>query len=813
LGILSGAISMYAQTWVQKASLPSSYSVYYPYFFSISGKLYVCGGWANGTQYNNLYEYDPVANTWTAKASIPQTCYGGASFSINNEGYIVAGNSSSGLSPNVYMYDPPTNTWTQKNDFPGTPRQNTEGFTANGKGYIFAGFIGGSTVTNDMWEYDPIADSWTQKANVPGNNRNGPTAFVVNHQAYVGLGCDVNSITDYPDMYLFDPVGNTYTAVASIPSPRDVPAHFVIGSVAYIGLGYLNSNTVLKDFYKFEPAANTWTQITNFGGPARGWCFSDTIGGKPYVGSGADLNNSIFYNDNWTWAVDTCAFRIKLGDDTTICSGASITLTDTMSNATFLWGTGATSSSISVSTPGSYWLQVTQNGCTKADTINVSVTDPPAPFNLGNDTSYCGSFSRILSTAITSTLWSTGVTAASITINSPGTYWAQITNSCGSVADTIKISDNPIPVVNLGNDTNLCNNAPLTLHATTANAAYQWQSGTTDSTLVVSTSGIYWVNVTVNGCTKRDSIVVSYIATLIFNIGNDTSYCGSFSRTLTAGVAHTIWSTGDTATYITVDSPGTYWGSIIACNDTLSDTITIAEKPVPIVNLGNDTTLCQGNEVMLNAGNSGAAYLWQDSTTLQIYTVTTAGIYQVDVTAANGCTAVDSINITYISEPQPFSIGSDTTVCADSFIVLNAYQSGTMYIWNTGDTTASIITNQTGQYQVIDTNICGSAQAEVTVTFMECTCKTAIPTAFTPNGDGRNDAFGVVTSCPLQNFLFDIYNRWGQKIFESNSISTKWDGTYKGREQPIGVYVWFVHYTDPYTNNANSQSGNVTLLR
>jgi gliding motility-associated-like protein len=71
----------------------------------------------------------------------------------------------------------------------------------------------------------------------------------------------------------------------------------------------------------------------------------------------------------------------------------------------------------------------------------------------------------------------------------------------------------------------------------------------------------------------------------------------------------------------------------------------------------------------------------------------------------------------------------------------------------------------------------------------------------------------VLTQCPLLNFQFDIYNRWGQKIFTTDIVTGKWDGTYRGAQQPIGVYVYFLKYTDPYTNKENSQTGNVTLLR
>jgi gliding motility-associated-like protein len=71
----------------------------------------------------------------------------------------------------------------------------------------------------------------------------------------------------------------------------------------------------------------------------------------------------------------------------------------------------------------------------------------------------------------------------------------------------------------------------------------------------------------------------------------------------------------------------------------------------------------------------------------------------------------------------------------------------------------------------------------------------------------------LLTQCPLENYELNIYNRWGQKIFTSTSLQDKWDGDYKNTQQPLGVYVYFVHYKDPYTDKTISQAGNVTLLR
>ena len=90
---------------------------------------------------------------------------------------------------------------------------------------------------------------------------------------------------------------------------------------------------------------------------------------------------------------------------------------------------------------------------------------------LGNDTSYCGNFNRVLSTGNNCTLWSTGVTASQIRVYTPGTYWGQLPDSCGILSDTIKIAQTPGVNLNLGNDTSVCTVQPVILNATTSAAA------------------------------------------------------------------------------------------------------------------------------------------------------------------------------------------------------------------------------------------------------------------------------------------------------------------------------------------------------
>src|ERR1017187_6250602 len=143
------------------------------------------------------------------------------------------------------------------------------------------------------------------------------------------------------------------------------------------------------------------------------------------------------------------------------------------------------------------------------------------------------------------------------------------------------------------------------------------------------------------GCsdTAYETVHVVKIPFDVVHLGNDTSVCNGVTLTLNAGNPGAIysWSTGATSQTIQVTTTGAYWGKvqIDACADT--DTIVVTFIPPPIVNLGNDTILCIGQPITLNAGNAGATFLWNTGATTQTISPTTTGSYSVTVTNSIGC--------------------------------------------------------------------------------------------------------------------------------------------------------------------------------
>jgi gliding motility-associated-like protein len=396
--------------------------------------------------------------------------------------------------------------------------------------------------------------------------------------------------------------------------------------------------------------------------------------------------------------------KFSLGNDTVVCQDKlPLMLAPALPAATYLWQDGTTKASYSVNAPGLYWLQAATGGCLFSDSILIT-TAAGTPFSLGADTSICTGDSLKLTANIIafSYLWNTGSTANSINIKAAGIYWceARYANGC-SYRDSIRITLTSLPVFNLGKDTTLCQNQlPYLINQTITGAYYLWQDGSTGSSFSASAAGTYWLQATVNGCSSRDSIAIKVNSITAFNLGADTTLCTGNPLVLTVTPAFTkyLWSTGSTLKSINVSTGGTYWCEAINSSGcAFSDSINVAFKFSPVINLGNDTSLCPNAfPLVIGQAIAGANYIWQDGSANAMYSVARPGSYSVQVTA-NGCFAKDTILIT-ANTVNSFTLGADTTLCSPSPFTLKANVTAANYLWSTGSTAQSITVNNSGDY-------------------------------------------------------------------------------------------------------------------
>jgi len=301
-------------------------------------------------------------------------------------------------------------------------------------------------------------------------------------------------------------------------------------------------------------------------------------------------------------------------------------------------------------------------------------------------------------------------------------------------------------------------------------------------------------------------------------LGVDTVMCPGDSLTLNAtisGATGYLWSTGATTPSIIVVSPGTYGVRIDGNFCSLSDTIHVFEKP-SIKDLGNDTSLCLGHSITLEATTPGATgYLWNTGATTPSISVDSPGTYWAHVDG-DFCNNNDTILISLRQIP-PVNLGNDTTICKGSLVSLNSNASpDANELWSTGAVTPSIIVRDSGVYWVkVNYPNCGNASDTIAVNTVPCDCVIGLPTAFSPNGDGKNDIFKPIIGpgCFFKEYDFRIYNRYGQLIFRSSNPDKGWDGTQNGARVDLGVYMYYIAYRNIVNSKREIRKGDVTLLR
>jgi len=543
---------------------------------------------------------------------------------------------------------------------------------------------------------------------------------------------------------------------------------------------------------------------------------------------------------------------VNLGPDTTICSNASITLNAGNTGFSFLWNTGASSQTITVDTAGNYFVYVSEGVCHGADTIHISIAIPPV-VNIGPDSTICSNQSVTLNAGNPGSnfSWSTGATSQSITASTSGTYWVHVSNAACSANDTAVITVIQMPVVNLGPDSTLCVGESLTIDAGNAGYIYHWSTGATTQTISVTTTGNYWVIVNQGLCAANDTAIINFIPPPVVNLGNDTMVCSPHPVTLNAGNNGNtyFWSSGQQSQSITVNTPGIYWVLVNngSCTRTDSITISVVTPPVLTPNFVADTTRgC--NPLTINFTNNssgGTAYIWNygdssslGSSTNETHTYTDSGLFTVTLIMINDTSTVCGtykdtlIQTRYIAVADPVHvtgnfIASPLSGCTPLVVnITNTSINGTDFLWNLGNN--SIFNSDTSHIQTayIDagtytiTLIASSPNARcynppdtMNIQITVDTCNLYVPNTFSPNGDGKNEFFHLAAE-GYGGYHLIIFNRWGQKVFESNDTQNLWNGKIDntGGDCPDGTYYYIFNAIDP-NHQPYADHGFLTLIR
>lgn len=254
--------------------------------------------------------------------------------------------------------------------------------------------------------------------------------------------------------------------------------------------------------------------------------------------------------------------------------------------------------------------------------------------------------------------------------------------------------------------------------------------------------------------------------------------------------------------------------------DTFSINVFSYCTPTKVLELGNDTSVCQGSSVTLfnHTTDSFKYYYWSTGETTSSITVTDSGKYVLEV--KDECDEIvlkDSIYI-HILKAAHADAGPDFVLCEnENRIVKTPACDSCSYLWSTGSITDTIVVQQAGFYSITVTEVSGcSASDEIEILQSKCECNIYIPKAFTPNRDNKNEVFQSYNYCDLHEYKLIIFNRWGQKIFSTDNPLAFWDGTFNSKEAPGDVYVYSLEYTSIIKgklSNPLKKNGTVTLIR
>lgn len=484
------------------------------------------------------------------------------------------------------------------------------------------------------------------------------------------------------------------------------------------------------------------------------------------------------------------------------------------------------------------------NGCYLPDTTsfvvtigdyNAFVTDPPAPI--------CPNIPYQLSaTNGVNYDWSPGQYLSDSTIADPIATISQTTNFRVIVSDTCGVDTLYITlevydlISSISNDTSICLGTSVQLNAS-GGGSYSWSpSSYLNNTSIenpISTPLLdieYFVEiVSPEGCILNDSVTIEVFSTPPMPVIEDSLIlCNGESIVLNvSGASDYYWSPDvnisaieGASVVINPTSDMYYYCDFVNACETIRDSVFIDVKYINVIANGN-AVLCPGDSTELNS-QGAITYQWlpngtlsDDDTSTVIATPNYTTVYYVYGTSEFGCIDSDSVVVEVLPEAE-IHIAGPTYANVGDYVTLTAISTTQgNYLWTPSDyltcTNCQVTIanpNQDFTYTVsyIDENGCGDLDS-ITILYPSF----YVPNSFTPDGDAFNNEFAV-KGAHLRDFHMEIYNRWGEIIFESYDQNIGWDGTYNGKLSQDGVYVWKI--SAKLVDNQNETFvGHVSLIR
>ena len=575
---------------------------------------------------------------------------------------------------------------------------------------------------------------------ITGCSGSDSIVVIVNLNPTVDLGPDVTVCPDFDSLFT---VGSSWTTVLWNDASTAGDLTVNTAGTYYVDVTDANgcSATDTADFNFFRGATvDLGSDITICPGTTASfdagtfttYTWQDATGNQTYVVDVASVVYVDVLDFDGCIASDTAeifmaiSLPVDLGNDTAVCEGETVTISSGYPSVgyTFLWNTGETTNEITKGTVGVYGVLVQDvNGCAGGDTMNLAINLLPV-VDLGIDKAICEGMSESFDagTRWSTIIWNTLETSQVIDVDSTANYIVSVTDINGCEAsDTALLTVNINPIVALGNDQTVCPGSKALFDAGIY-VGYVWQDGTTTNSYSSSIEEQVYVTVTdVNGCIGRDTAEIFVRNALLVDLGPDLDTCAGNTIDLLSGYSVTfntfVWNTLETTDNITVNASGTYFVDVTDKNGcTGNDTVEIIVHANPIVDLGNNQSICDGDTTTFDAAIF-TSYVWSDFTVNQTLTKWTSGTYSVVVTDVNGCVGIDEVDLIINANPT-VSIGNDVEVCPGNDVTFSTVQNGfASYVWQdlSTDETFTALDPQEVSVLVTDGNGCTAVDtAELT---------------------------------------------------------------------------------------------------
>ena len=551
--------------------------------------------------------------------------------------------------------------------------------------------------------------------------------------------------------------------------------------------------------------------------------------------------NSAYFNFT-TDSVDStqCCPALQLWPDSLILCEQDLPFTlETQldKNHSFLWSDGSRDSLLQITGAGLYFVEVSIGSCIRRDSIWV-LSSNLGPLSLADTNVHCEKSALSLDTKLDTSglrfLWDDGSTEprklfSNLTIRDAKTYTLTITDSYNCPHQvSINLTVKPVPNFFPLNDTSICAGESMLLynpfgHLVSVNGGPYEQEYATNSSVGTSSYFLSYLDPN-SGCAASDTFILTVYPIPEITLADSLIFCEDDSILIDCHCEQTgnniIWSNGSNQAQIFAHESGLY--QVVATNPislcSATDSVLIRKVDQSEFSIEERNTFCEGDSLKIGTNfPQYANYRWNTGETSPSIVIHKTGLYSLQITAYN-CSWI--VSTTIFSTPIPISdMTQDTSLCLaekpEGIRIGPASETGTDYLWSTGERTREILISKEGWYSVIITDELGCSISDSILVNNKCLSNLWLPTAFSPNGDGTNDLFHVVP-LNVSSFTIDILDRWGLKIWTGDEGNPSWDGTYNGKLVQNDVYVWIMIYKafDEKGQEKNHQQiGTVTVVR